>query len=179
MKTTYLFPHSFKKFGWIALGLALLGAVAYAIYAIDLEYVDKFNQAHGSGGTKRFLFEMSQSTAFISQIISIIGLQWQGLLFQSAIILSMMMVVFSRERHEDEYVSKLRCDSLVWAFIASFLCIVVSFIFFAVMPSYHFMIFSKLFFIFFCPWVILILFFIKFKFALRKFYKTEEDEKQD
>ncbi|MEN8928353.1 MAG: hypothetical protein ABF242_10155 [Flavobacteriales bacterium] len=100
MKTNYLFPHRFKKIGWIILiptliiGIAFFGAepefLDFRIFTLLNDYI-----VLDAEGTRWF----SVNNLF-DEIIGIL------------LIVSSMLVAFSEENEEDEFITNLRLKSL-------------------------------------------------------------------
>lgn len=114
MKTNrYLLPHAFKKVGWIMFALFAVLYVSVMIYTSDLHWTwDTVTNMYipsksMSPALNRFLaggpYDIA-TMAFIMPLLSIV---------------SLLMIAFSREKVEDEYIMKLRGDSLIWVVIAS------------------------------------------------------------
>ncbi|MGZ3882594.1 MAG: hypothetical protein ACXVPQ_01705 [Bacteroidia bacterium] len=118
MKTRFLFPHRFKKAGWVmlALGLALLIADGLSdglpflrkVPVIALYNSPDFAE-EGQGG-------------FFKLITDDVNFELCTLF----LVLGSLLVAFSRTRHEDEFISKLREESLVWATYAQYILLAVS-----------------------------------------------------
>ncbi|CAN5518298.1 hypothetical protein BH23BAC1_BH23BAC1_15230 [soil metagenome] len=104
MKTRYLFPNRFKKIGlMILIPATIIGLlmILYDFYLFNLEF-SVFAVYYGA------LFEPSQMFTFIEndtadEIIAIM------------VIVGGLMAAFSEEKDEDEYISKIRLESLLWA----------------------------------------------------------------
>lgn len=82
------------------------------------------------------------------------------------IIIGGLIVGFSREKVEDEFIYKLRKDSLVWAIIFNYVILML-----AVLFIYSFAFFDVLVFNMFTP---LIFFIVRFNFLKRKTESHEE-----
>lgn len=151
MKTNYLFPHSCKKIGWIIFIPALIAGVLYLFNieptAVELRVFALFSQKG---------FAKMITTDFWNDSIIII------------LTISLLFIGFSREKDEDEYISRLRGESLVWATIAYSV-----FILLATCLVYDM---SFLGVLFCAPFITLILFIIKFNIALYRFRKEANNE---
>lgn len=76
------------------------------------------------------------------------------------IIIGGLMVGFSKEKVEDEFVYKLRTESLVWALIVNYIVLLFTIIFFYDLMFFHVMVFNM-----FTP---ILFFIIRFNFLKRK-----------
>lgn len=116
MKRSYLFPNVYKKVG---LGLLLLSILMW-IFWFDNEpnflkvTVFSFISEEIFGPTKMFTFEKQNIADEITYIFTVI---------------SLLLIGFSREKEEDEFISKLRLDSLVWATYVNYIVILFSILF--------------------------------------------------
>jgi hypothetical protein len=104
MKTNYLLPNNLKSFGWILLIPSTLLGLLITIYDMNYGFFDFrvpalfIDEILG----KKQLFGIIENN-LLNEIVGII------------IIISSMMVAFSKEKVEDEFIAKLRMDSLAWA----------------------------------------------------------------
>lgn len=115
-----LLPNRFKKLGWVILiPSTIIGAVLMVsefealqfhstVFAI---YSDSFL---GNGGSHYFQLIKTDVTNTLVGTLFIIG----GLL-----------VGFSKEKNEDEYIANLRLNSLLWAVLVNYLLLLFLFIF--------------------------------------------------
>jgi len=97
MLTKILLPHRFKKFGWILLlpFAVLLFANNYASF----EFIWLTIPGLKAGGS---LFEIFDKNFTLE--LALIG-----------VFISLFLIAFSKEKEEDEYIQKLRLDSLLVA----------------------------------------------------------------
>lgn len=140
MQTHYLLPNKYKKFGWT---LFLFGIILGIFLQISDSTDDIFN------------FDMINNLGFefLDEIISIL------------IIVGGLLVGFSKEKIEDEFIHKLRHESLVWAIILNYIVLLLAVIF-----IYEGAFFSVLVYNMFTP---LIFFIIRFNFLK---LKTNSDD---
>tara|TARA_R110002049_G_scaffold175107_1_gene342413 strand:- start:6135 stop:6551 length:417 start_codon:yes stop_codon:yes gene_type:complete len=138
MKTNYLLPNKYKIFGWI---LFITGIISGIVLQMDQE---NFN----------FNFIPGFAYNFLDEIIS------------SLIIIGGLLVGFTKEKIEDEFIYKLRNDSLVWAIILNYAILLVTVIF-----IYDGNFFTVLIYNMFTP---LIFFIIRFNFLKLKSNSNEE-----
>ena len=155
MKTNrYLLPTYFKIIGWL---VSVPTALALLIYL--------FNQTWSENFVNEFfntLWGRESNSLNSNSIITTICLVMlmAGLLF----------IAFSKEKIEDEYIAKLRGDSLIWAVIANAVLIIILS---ATVYGVWFIYVS-----FFNLYTVLILFIIKFNLALHCFKKQSGNEEQ-
>ena len=117
MKVNYLFPSKFKKIGWlifvpsVIIGLFILVLdfepefLTFSVFSI---YVDEFF------GDNHF-FGFAENN-LLNEIIGIL------------VIISSLLVAFSKEKVEDEFISKIRLESLVWAVYVNYGILLISFL---------------------------------------------------
>jgi hypothetical protein len=104
MQENYLLPASFKKWGWsIFVSSAILG-----IFPLFYNWEPAF-------------LELDVPAIFIDDLIenkAIIGMTNNNILNEICavlVIIGGLMVAFSKEKYEDEFIASIRLKSLVWA----------------------------------------------------------------
>jgi hypothetical protein len=147
MKTNYLLPHKFKTLGWILFILGIISGVIvvtnqYDSNALTIIVLSIYNE--GSIFNKNEGFFKIVENSVLDEIIAI------------AIIVGGLIVGFTKEKVEDEFIYKLRKDSLVWAIIFNYVILL-----FAILFIYDFTFFDILVFNMFTP---LIFFVVRFNF---------------
>ena len=104
MKISYLFPNKFKNIGWfIFIPSALIGCITF-IFEYEPSALD-FNVF------AIFIEELLGDTYFSGFVNNNILNEILGILT----IMSSILVAFSKEKLEDEYISKIRLEFLVWS----------------------------------------------------------------
>src|SRR5690606_17226804 len=106
MKTSYLFPYRFKKISeivfWTVLIIIIYGFLDYnAIIENDFFYSKVFAVADTGFLSEKVIFGITKNY-ILDELLFIM------------LILSALVYAFSKEKIEDEMVSKIRLDSLVW-----------------------------------------------------------------
>jgi len=103
MKTRFLFPHKYRRIGWIIAipSFILMLLVLHAEFRLKFLYYGDGNNIFASDDAK-FLFNI-QSHNFTDEVGSLL------------LIAGLLMIAFSREKEEDERTGKLRLESLLWA----------------------------------------------------------------
>lgn len=150
----YLFPAYFRKIGWIAL-IPLLAWLTWMQVNVNLSRIlpGVFLELHLPPD-----YYDSGSVSFFYALFKSYGNSWLDEFTLLGITLAFIFIAFSREKMEDEYVWKIRMESLVWAFIVdAVLVIAATFLLFKT----DFVLFMAMNFYF-----ILILFIVKFRIAM-------------
>ena len=118
MKTLQLFPHRFKKMGWfifipsLIMGILTLSGV---IRNVEISVPVFFNNGLSFTGDDVGFFKTTTIDLFPN-------------LFGILIIIGGILVGFSKEQTEDEYISSLRLRSVFWSLIVSYTLILLLFV---------------------------------------------------
>lgn len=161
MKTNYLFPNRFKKIGWLLFIPGILLGIVYMIY---------FNS--GLGFFKIFNFKvfsiaeqsLLKDTKFFSMTLNNLLDETSSIL----LIIGGLLIAFSKEKFEDEFISKIRLESLVWATYINYVILLVAIIFVFDFPFLWVMEFNM--------FTVLLFFIIRFNWALNKSKNQISDE---
>lgn len=152
MKINYLFPDKYKKIGWfILIPSAIIGLII-----LILDYEPDF-------------LNFSVPAVFIDDILGekrLIGIVNNNILneiFGVLIIIGSLLVAFSKEKSEDEYISKIRLESLVWAVYVNYGILLISFLFIFDLSFLWVMIFNM--------FTVLLFFIIRFNWQISKLKK--------
>ena len=127
-----LLPNQFKLIGWILLiPSAILG---FFLMLTDLESKLTIKSKVFALYNDEILGDKNHFGIISTDItITLVGVVF---------ILGDMMVGFSKEKHEDEYIAKLRLSSLMWAVWVNYVLLLLSFIFIYGMGFFHVMIYN-------------------------------------
>ena len=118
MKLNYLFPNKYKKIGWTLLIPSVILGLITLIFDFEPIFLDfkvpaiLVDEILG----KKVLFGFIENN-ILNEIVGIF------------IIVSSILVAFSEEVNEDEYISKIRLESLVWAVYINYGILLVAFLF--------------------------------------------------
>jgi len=158
MKTKLLFPNKFKKIGWIILvPSAILGALII-FFDFELNFLEVKVFAiitdNWTGPDNLFTLIKNNITDEIAGVLFITGA---------------ILVAFSEEKSEDEFIAKIRLESLVWATYVSYFILIICILFVYGFGFFTVMIFNM--------FTILIFFIIRFYFMLYKSNKSLSHEK--
>ena len=155
MKTNYLFPIVFRKIGWCLF-------VPFLVLGICYLFCDE-NTFEIGGSNVLALFDGFSDTNYfcITKNDS-----WTDELIVIFLTISMLFIGFSREKDEDECISSIRMNALVWAIMVNSALLIVGTLLIYGLPYLNFMsiyMFS-----------LLILFVFKYRWMIYKFRKTIE-----
>ena len=158
MKTHFLFPNKCKKFGWILFVPSLLLGSILFISGIDFGNYFKMNvfaiySDQFLSGTNFFTIIKN---GVLDEIIIVL------------IIVGAILISFSKTKNEDEFISKIRYESLVWATYLNFILMII-----ATLVIYGFAYFNVLVTNVFA---MLLFFIIRFHFMIYKLNKSSNDE---
>ena len=149
MKTNYLFPNHFKKIGWLLFIPGIILGIVYLIYQSDISLFDikVFAIAEKVIFNDADFFTISENNVLdeISSILLIIGA---------------LLIAFSKEKTEDEFISKIRLESLVWATYINYAILILAIIFVYDITFFWVLVFNM--------FTLLVFFLIRFNCALYK-----------
>ncbi len=159
MKTSYLFPYRFKKISGFLFWITLLLLCSFVMF-----------DSYGNFEIKTKVFAVVADTGLLG------GSEWFNWVENSIVdeilfillIASGLVYAFSKEKTEDEMVSKIRLDSLVWATYFNYIIILLCYMFlygFAFLNVMMIALFSHLLF-----------FIIRFRWMMYKQNKLSYDE---
>ena len=152
MNSNYLFPSSFKKVGWFIFIPGIILGFIILFFEPEPEFLNLKLLGYFDGS----LFGDSQRFGLIDNNIfdEIVAL---------LIIVGGLFVAFAKEKNEDEFISKIRLGSLVWATYANYIILAIT-IMFVYDGSFFTVMMINMF-------TILIFFIIRFNWMLRKSQK--------
>lgn len=140
MKPRFLLPHSFKKVGW----LLLIPSVVFGVFVQHFDfYIEGFELAVGTEPIFRKAEAKNNMTNELAGAL---------------ILISGFFVAFSKERIEDELVSRIRLESLQWSVYLNYALLLGGILFVYGQDFIYVMIYNM--------YTILIFFIIRFHFIL-------------
>jgi len=116
MNIKMLLPNKYKKLGWCLAvpGFILIVLYLYADVAFPfLDYANGSNDNFFHGAT---IFNLTTNN-FTDEIASVL------------LIVGLLLVAFSREKVEDEHISQIRLESLLWAVLINSILLIIGIIF--------------------------------------------------
>ncbi len=117
MEKQFLLPHKYKKVGWICMGISFL------LWGLSLFYDGNLPWSN----VNIFTFinkEPLGETIFLGFSEVDLGFTLIGILF----IIGGLVVAFSGEKREDEYIMQLRLSSFQWAVFLNYTILLLAFI---------------------------------------------------
>ena len=151
MKNSYLFPSYFKKIGWIAFPLFAV----FTIYNFYIKQLWEWNVNVFALVSDEKWFTTEQQDIVDEVVLT-------------GLIVSLLFIAFAKRRDEDEYISKIRLDSLIWAVIVNYTILIVATWLVYSLSYLYVMEYNML--------TVLILFVVKFHLALYKLKKSVRNE---
>lgn len=158
MESQLLLPYQFKKIGWyLFIPTAIVGIILsftnFEANWLNMKVFTLFNDE---------ILGKNQSFNFVKVNVTntIVG---------ALFIIAAIMVGCSKEKNEDEYISKLRLSSLLWAVWVNYILLFMSFLFVYGTPFMTVMIYNM--------FTVLLIFIIRFNYTLYRLSKTATDEK--
>lgn len=158
MSSELLLPNKYKLIGWCIL-------IPATIVGLILSIKDMETFRFNSKALAIVNEPLMSSTEFFKVINGNITPTIVGILF----IAGAMMVGFSKEKKEDEFIAKVRLSSLLWAVWVNYFLLFLSFLF-----VYGFSFITVMMYNMF---TVLIIFIFRFNYILYKSSKSASDEK--
>lgn len=156
MKNQLLFPHRFQKVGWILFVPSLIVGILLLINAKFIENLLSFKMTS-------FAFI---DTPIVSKSLYFTFIKQDFLdeLVCSILLIGALLIVFSKEKVEDEFIAKLRLDALLWSVLINYTIIFVGIL----------TIYGSAFFLFLVVnlFTCLLLYIVRFNYLYRKYSKA-------
>ena len=153
-----LLPASYKKIGWWILLPAAMMGIVFTILNVEPNWLDvkvfAFLNEEFLGKTQAFVVTNANITSTLIGVIFIIG----GLL-----------VGFSKEKNEDEFIAQTRLYALLWAVFTNYILLILALIFIYGLSFLSVMVYNM--------FTVLILFIMRFNYILFKNAKSLPGEK--
>ena len=158
MNTSFLFPNRFKILGWVLFVPSFVFGIVARVLPLDFEnYLNlKVFAIYEQGLFSKSIFFGFIENGFLDEILL------------SFLIIGSILIGFSKLKVEDEFIAKIRYESLVWATYFNFGMLLFTTLFIFGGAYFDVMIlnvFSMLFF-----------FIIRFHYMIFKLQKSEKDD---
>ena len=158
MKLNFLFPSKFKRIGWFTLIPSAIIGLLILIYEYEPSFLD-FNVpaifVDELFSVNRKTFRMVANN-ILNEILGVL------------IIISTFFVAFSKEKSEDEYISKIRFDSLAWAVYFNYAILILTVLFIYDFAFLWVMVFNM--------FTVLLFFIVRFNWQISKLKKSASYE---
>lgn len=158
MNTNYLFPNRFKKVGW---ALFIPGIILGVISLIYNSEISVFNMKVFAIAEKALFSDLKFFSITENNVLDEIS--------SVLIIIGALFVAFSKEKIEDEFIAKIRLESLVWATYVNYIILVLAILFIYEMTFLWVLVLNLFTLLFF--------FLVRFNWALYKSKNLMRDEK--
>lgn len=155
MKTRYLFSHKYKKIGWILFSIGLVLGVILLLN--DFETPSWEMTVFPLIGNSDKIFDDGSGNTWVENNIA-------DELASILLIVGGILVAFSKVKDEDEYISIIRMESLIWATYVNYVILLLT-----VLLVFHMSFFNVLIYNMF---TILIFFIVRFHYVLFKTKKS-------
>ena len=157
MKTSFLFPHSFKKIGWLLLIPTLLASVFFILSETEYDIL-----------TFKVFAIYTDAIINKPEFFTVITNNLQDEMLGVLLIVGGILVAFSKEKTEDEFINKIRLESLVWATYVNYAILLLCLLLIYGMPFLSVMMYNM--------FTLLLFFIIRFHWMLYRNNKTTGDE---
>jgi small-conductance mechanosensitive channel len=155
----YLLPNKCKRIGWVFLVFAGITGILLTTEILSFEMqanVFAFIDEEFLGKTKTFEVIQTDITPTIIGILFLVGA---------------LLVSFSREKREDEFIANLRQSSLLWAVLINYILLIICFAVVYGTSFFNVMLYNM--------FTVLLLFIIRFNYILFRTAKQMPDEKHN
>ena len=119
MESKLLLPHRFSRIGWFLAVPFLIWGIGYLVvqntFELDAFFLT-FNADNKVGLSEGNFFFNLQGNNFTDELIAL------------GLMTGLMLIAFSKEKIEDEWVAKLRLDALLWGVFINALLLFLAFI---------------------------------------------------
>lgn len=158
MSSKLLLPNKFKSLGWFI----LIPATIFGLFIIFTSFeADWLNTKVFAILTDQVLGKAESFSIVETNITNTLA----GILF----IIGAILVGFSKEKTEDEFIANIRLSSLLWAVYVNYILLFLAFIFIYGTAFFTVMVFNM--------FTVLIIFIVRFNYSLYKNSKLVSDEK--
>jgi hypothetical protein len=138
MKNRYLFPHSYRAYGWVLL-------FPFLVLGVSILYFD-------------FSFSFLELKANRDNLFS--GINLTDEIAALGLIVSLLLIGFSKEKIEDEQIAQLRLDSLQWSVYFNYMVLAAAIIFIHGMAFLDAMVYNM--------FTLLVFFIVRFRWAVNR-----------
>jgi hypothetical protein len=153
-----LLPHRCKIIGWIILIPSTIAGIILSVAGYEAEWLN----------SKVFAL-FSDPPLGKSEFFTMISTNVTNTIVGSLFIIGALLVSFSKEKREDEFIANLRLSSLLWSVWVNYILLLLAFLFVYGTAFLNVMIYNM--------FTILIIFIVRFNYLFYKSSKSAFDEK--
>lgn len=153
MKTKLLLPYRYKQIGWFIFYPALLLGLLIIFKNIEVGWLNVKMLSI-------FPDILSKNPRYFSIIEVNLTNTLTGILF----LVGALLVGFTEEKFEDEFIEKLRLSALLWAVLINYILLLLAFLFIYQFQFINVMVFNM--------FTVLLLFIARFRYLLYKYAKN-------
>jgi hypothetical protein len=158
MNSTFLLPNKVKRIGWILLIAGLICGILNMFFEYEPRFLDlKVLSIFDHQIFKESTWVKVITNNLFDEITTII------------LIISLICIAFSKEKIEDEFISKIRYESLVWAIYVNYAVLILATLFLYDTAYFWVLVFNI--------FTILVFFIIRFYWIVNKMNKAISYEK--
>ncbi|MEQ8551283.1 MAG: hypothetical protein RLO17_04430 [Cyclobacteriaceae bacterium] len=158
MNTKLLLPAKFKKYGWLILIPGIVLGILHMIFGFHLDFFS----------INVFAISFDESTRPNRELFGFIENNVLDEILGLSVIIGGLIVAFSKEFDEDEFISSMRLECLVWAIFWNYGLLAIAFVLFYETSFFWIMVYNM-----FTP---LVLFIFRFNWLLWKSRKSVKNE---
>jgi len=149
-----LLPYKYKKIGWYLLIPSLLAGIVllFADFESPIDLKIKFFAICYDGILSSVKYFGITEIALIPNLTTVL------------FIVGGMLIAFSKEKIEDEYINTIRLNALQWAVCTNYLCLLLAVIFVYGTPFFNIMVYNM--------FTVIIIYIARFYFLVWKISKT-------
>ncbi len=161
MKIKFLLPHSFKTIGWILFFPALALGAFQLFSSYEPDWLEAKVPALFYG---QWSFDPEGQLNW--PVVKIITNNLADEICAVLLLIAALFLVFARERYEDEFIMKLRLESILWAALVNGLLLLFCIVFIYDLTFFYVMVFNL--------FLLFLLFIVRFHWVLYKFRSEDE-----
>jgi len=165
MKQSLLLPNRFKTIGWFILIPATIAGIILTTTGYEADWLNA-----------KVLTLFYDEVGILSDVLEkkygpfgLIEANITNTVVGVMFLLGALMVAFSKEKREDEFIANIRLSSLLWSVWANYILLLVAFVMVYGLAFLHIMIYNM--------FTILIIFIIRFNYILYRSTKSMADDK--
>lgn len=118
MTNKLLLPHRYKKIGWFFLIPSTILGIILCLSGFDLNWINA-----------QVFAIVNAETLGDSEFFGVTHANITNTVIGALFLIGAMLVSFSKEKDEDEFIAGIRLSSLLWAVLVSYILLLLAFLF--------------------------------------------------